>query len=222
MQASSSEPPKRVVKYTQAVKPIEVISTRPSNSLAWMRIDLPLRLFPLATMVTATWLIGRPAWMGIALGRLPVQLGFGLGGGIIGFIAASSLQRFLAPLRGHLRVPASWADAILQSAYYLLNAPIEETFFRGLIQGGVGTLIGPLPGMTLGVTSYVLYHRLGNWKWVDVAATALVGVPAALAFHLLPGAPSVVGVSLFHFGATCGFLGMGPRLLWQLRVLGRT
>ena len=52
---------------------------------------------------------------------------------------------------------------------------------------------------------------------MDVMATALVGVPAALAFWLLPGPPSLLGVTLVHIGATCGFLGPGP---WLLRKLG--
>jgi hypothetical protein len=69
----------------------------------------------------------------------------------------------------------------------------------------------------VGTTLYVLYHRLGGWAWPDVLATALAGVPLALAFWLLPGPPSLLGVSLVHFGATCGFLGPGP---WMLRRLG--
>ncbi len=216
MHPSSSEQSRKTTEHASAAKPIEVASTLPHDSLAWMRIDFALRLLPFVITVTAIWIVGRPSWMGIALGQPSVQVSFGLGGGIIGFAIACLLQRFLTPIRGRLKVPASRSDTILQSAYYLLNAPIEEAFFRGLVQGGVGALIGPVPGMVAGVSSYVLYHRLGGWAWIDVAATLLVGVPAALLFQFLPGAPSLVGVSLFHFGATCGFLGPGPGLLYRI------
>jgi len=121
--------------------------------------------------------------------------------------------------RGSLRVPATVGDLSLQTAFYLVNAPIEEAFFRGLIQGGVGALISVPLGLALGTSLYVLYHRLGRWAWPDVFATALVGVPMALAFWLLPGPPSLLGVSLAHAGATCGFLGPGPWLLRRLPVV---
>ncbi len=64
-----------------------------------------------------------------------------------------------------------------------------------------------------------LYHRLGGWPWSDTLATALVGVPLGLAFWLLPGPPSLLGISLAHIGATCGFLGPGPYLLKKARLL---
>ena len=64
-----------------------------------------------------------------------------------------------------------------------------------------------------------LFPKPRGWSWTDVLATALVGVPVALAFFLLPGPPSLLGVVLVHFGATCGFLGPGPWLLRQLKLL---
>jgi len=78
---------------------------------------------------------------------------------------------------------------------------------------------GPVAGILAATAAYVLYHRLGGWAWIDVAATALVGVPVALAFWLLPGPPSLLGITLVHAGATCGFLGPGPWLLRKLGVL---
>jgi len=52
------------------------------------------------------------------------------------------------------------------------------------------------------------------------ADTPLVFVsPTGLAFGLLPGPPSLLGVSIAHIGATCGFLGPGPYLLRKLGLL---
>jgi len=95
---------------------------------------------------------------------------------------------------------------------------VEEAFFRGLVQGGLGTLIAPPVGFIAGTLAYVLYHRLG-WGRPETLATALVGVPLGLAFWLLPGPPSLLGVSIAHVAATCGFLGPGPYLLRKLNLL---
>lgn len=182
-----------------------------------MRSDAPLRLLPLTAAVAAVWLAARPSWLGVGPGWPNAQLGFGLTGLVVFFIAACLLQLALTRRRGSLLVPASGADAALQTGYYLINAPIEEAFFRGLVQGGVMALAGPAPGLAVGTSLYVLYHRLGGWRWIDVLATSLVGLPMALAYWLLPGPPSLIGVALAHAGATCGFLGPGP---WLLRRLG--
>src|SRR5713226_3960204 len=45
------------------------------------------------------------------------------------------------------------------------------------------------------------------------------GLPLGLAFWLLPGPPSLLGVSIAHIAATCGFLGPGPYLLKKLHLL---
>jgi membrane protease YdiL (CAAX protease family) len=185
-----------------------------------MGSDLRLRLLPFAALSTSAWLAaGRPRWSGLSRGRLGVQLAFGLGGGAVLFGAGAALQLLLIRRRGSLRVPASGADLALQTGYYALNAPLEEAFFRGLLQGGLGALLSPPVGFGVATTAYVLYHRLGRWPWTDVLATALAGVPLGLAFWRLPGPPSLLGVGLAHFGATCGFLGAGPWLLHRLGLL---
>jgi len=182
-----------------------------------MRVDAVVRLVPFVAVVAIVWLVWRPSWLGIGPGWVDVQLAFGLTGALAFFFAAALLQLAMTGRRGSLRVPADRADLALQAGYYAVNAPIEEAMFRGLIQGGLTVLLGPAAGIAAGTASYVLYHRLGGWAWMDVLATALVGVPVALAFWLLPGPPSLLGITLVHVGATCGFLGPGP---WLLRRIG--
>ncbi len=135
------------------------------------------------------------------------------------FAAAVVVQLWLARRRGALSVPANAADAWFQAGFYLLNGPVEEAFFRGLVQGGLGVVFGAPAGFVVGTAIYVLYHRLGKWPWADTLATALVGIPMGLAFWLLPGPPSVLGISIAHFAATCGFLGPGPYLLRRFRFV---
>ena len=195
----------------------QAVPTRTAETVAWIRTDLLIRLLPFGLLSAAVWLIWHPAWLGFSAGRIPVQLGFALLGAPLMFTASTVMQAGLARHRGALRVPANRSDLWLQTGFYLLNAPLEEAVFRGLLQGGLGALVSPWLGFAVGTLAYVLYHRLGRWPWPDVAATALLGVPLGVAFWFLPGPASLLGVSVVHAAATCGFLGPGPYLLHRLR-----
>ncbi len=194
--------------------------TEPAETLGWAKQDLVVRLIPFALVCAAVDVIWRPPWLGLGPGRLGLQLIFGLAGLPVMFAAATAIQLAVSRRRGAMLVPAGGADAALQAGYYALNAPLEEAFFRGLVQGGLGALFAPWIGFVAGTASYVLYHRLGRWSWTDVAATALAGIPLGLAFWLLPGPPSLIGVTIAHVGATCGYLGPGPYLLRRLGLVG--
>ena len=87
------------------------------------------------------------------------------------------------------------------------------------MQGGLALLWGTPVAFVIATAAYVLYHKLGRWTWADTLATALVGIPLGLGFWLLPGPPSLIGVSLAHIAATCGFLGPGPYLLKKLHLI---
>jgi hypothetical protein len=88
-----------------------------------------------------------------------------------------------------------------------------------VVQGGLTALWAAPIGFVIATATYVLYHKLGRWSWADTFATALVGVPLGLAYWLLPGPPSLLGVSIAHVAATCGFLGPGPFLLQKMRLV---
>jgi membrane protease YdiL (CAAX protease family) len=200
--------------------PTRLALTRVSDSWAWMRTDLAVRLLPFAGIYgTVLLLTSRAAWLGFSLGDLRAQLVFAVIATPAAFAAAVGIQLWLTRRRGALSVPSGPADAALQAAFYCVNGPLEEAFFRGLLQGGLGALWGAPVGFAIGTLTYVLYHRLGGWSWADTFATALVGVPLGLAFWLLPGPASLLGVSLPHIAATCGFLGPGPYILKRLNLL---
>jgi membrane protease YdiL (CAAX protease family) len=199
--------------------PTQLFLTRIPDSWIWMRKDLLIRLLPFTVAFAAVYLLAsRPGWSGLGLGRLDAQLLFGLLVAPLMFVAATALQLWLTRRRGALSVPADSRDAWFQAGFYGLNGPIEEALFRGLIQGGVGAVFGMPTGFAIGTAAYVLYHRVG-WPWADTLATALVGIPLGLAFWLLPGPPSLLGVSIAHIGATCGFLGPGPYVLRKLKLV---
>jgi membrane protease YdiL (CAAX protease family) len=185
-----------------------------------MRVDIAVRLLPFAAgYALAFGLLGRPAWLGFGLGNLRAQLLFAAIASPLLFVAAAAVQLWLTRPRGALRVPAGPADAWFQAGFYAINGPIEEAFFRGLVQGGLTVVAGAPIGFAVATSVYVLYHRLGRWPWADVLATTLLGVPLGLAFWLLPGPASLLGISIAHIAATCGFLGPGPFLLKKLNLI---
>lgn len=183
-----------------------------------MAPDLLRRLLPFTVVVVVVEIGWKPSWLGFSAGRLGAQLLFAAVAAPVLFVAATFVQLWLSRRRGALLVPSAGNDAWFQGAFYTLNGPIEEAFFRGLVQGGLGVVFGTPIGFVGGTVTYVLYHRLG-WPWADTFATALVGIPLGLAFWLLPGPPSLLGVSIAHIAATCGFLGPGPYLLKRFGLL---
>jgi membrane protease YdiL (CAAX protease family) len=185
-----------------------------------MRPDLAFRLLPFTLAFgIAYWVSMGAPWLGLGPGDLGVQLVFAAVAAPVMFAAAAWVQVWLTRRRRALSVPAGPGDALFQATFYAVNGPIEEAFFRGLAQGGLTVVWGGPVGFTLATATYVLYHRLGRWTWQDTLATALVGVPLGLAYWLLPGPPSLLGISIAHVAATCGFLGPGPYLLRKLRLV---
>jgi membrane protease YdiL (CAAX protease family) len=197
-----------------------LVGTDIPDSWAWMRVDLLVRIVPFVLVYAIVYeLETQRSSLGLSAGRLGVQLVFAAVAAPLMFAAAVWVQLWLTRRRGALSVPVSSRDAWFQAGFYVINGPVEEAFFRGLMQGGLSLLWGAPAGFAIATVTYVLYHRLGRWTWPDTFATALVGVPLGLAFWLLPGPPSLLGVSIAHIAATCGFLGPGPYLLKKLNLL---
>ena len=193
-----------------------MVVTAPAQSLAWMRKDALVRLLPFAAAYGIAVLAWHPAWAGFSWGNAGVQLAFGIGAAPLMGVVAATIQLRISRRRGWVALPTP-SDALLQAAYFLVNAPLEEAVFRGLLQGGLAAVTGVgAAGFAVATSAYVLYHRLGAWDWRSVGATALAGIPLGLAFWLLPGPPSLLGVSISHAAATCGFLGPGAFLMRRL------
>jgi len=128
-----------------------------------MAPDIVVRLVPFTAAVAFVTVVWHPAWLGLSTGNLTWQLAFGVAGAPVLFVAATLVQRSLAVRRGALSVPAGGDDAWFQAGFYAVNGPIEEAFFRGLVQGGLAALVNPALGFAVGTAAYVFYHRLGRW-----------------------------------------------------------
>jgi membrane protease YdiL (CAAX protease family) len=191
--------------------PIQIEYTHiPDTWRSWAP-DLRRRLLPFLLAIALVWGVWRPSWLGLSFGNWRAQLIFAVLGAPALFVAAMFVKLGLARRRRFISVPGDARDAWFQTFFFTLNGPLEEGIFRGILQGFFSTIWLPL-GLVAGTVPYVLYHHI-EWPWRETLATALIGVPVALAFWLLPGPPSLLGVSIVHIAATCGFLGPGPYLL---------
>ena len=198
-------------------RPTRIVLTRIPDTWKWIKPDVVIRLVPFTALYAIAYRVtGGASWLGWSTGDLPAQIVLAAIGVPVMFAAAAAVQLWLTRRRRVLAVPAGLDDVALQAGFYAVNGPVEESMFRGLVQGGLGVLWSPPAGFLVGTAAYVLYHRLGRWSWEETFATALVGVPLGLAFWFLPGPPSLLGVSIVHIAATCGFLGPGPYLLRRL------
>ena len=103
-----------------------------------MRPDLLVRLLPFTVAYTIAYAAsGSAGWLGLGFGNLAAQLIFAVAAVPAMFVAAVVVQLLLTRRRGALLVPAGPDDAWFQAAFYAVNGPIEEAFFRGLVQGKI-------------------------------------------------------------------------------------
>src|SRR2546425_4432799 len=135
-----------------------VVLTRIPDSWAWMRPDMLVRLLPfaIAFAIVYAW-SGGARWLGLGFGNLGAQLVFAAVAAPAMFAAAAAVQLLLTRRRGALLVPAGADDAWVQAAFYTLNGPLEEGFFRGLLQGGISIAWAAPGGFVIATAAYVLY-----------------------------------------------------------------
>jgi uncharacterized protein len=201
--------------------------SRPRDTWRWMWRDIAFRLLPFAlvTGVYARFWGGGPAGVGVVPVSLLRDLALGT---LIGLPLASLAAVFRRLVAPGFRLPTP-ADQTLQTAFYfLLNAPIEELFWRGTIQTlaivgasalvGSGALAAAL-GFVGATAVFGAYHRLGGWSWRSIAGVTAAGVVFGLAYLLQPAPRSIGLPSVIHAYATSGFLSWGDVALhwWKRR-----
>jgi membrane protease YdiL (CAAX protease family) len=183
-----------------------------------MRLDLLLRLIPL-TLVPLVFsrLTGTPLRdFGLVATHPLRDLAVAIPLGLAAFVIAAAFAAYLSRRSGRLFVP-NRADLLLQSTYYLLlNAPIEEWFFRGFLQGGLTRWWNaPLVALFLATAIFGGYHFLDRWGWRPVAGATAAGLALGLIYLWQPSPPSLLAPVLVHAAITCGFLSLGPYLIYR-------
>ena len=195
--------------------------TTVADSWRWMRLDLLVRLVPLTIVpLVFSWLTATPlAAMGLSLAHWIRDLMVAVPLAIAGFVIAASFAEYLARRSRRWFVPDG-RDLAVQVLYYLtLNAPVEEWFFRGFLQGGL-TRWWNVPAAAVLVTTAVFgaYHFLDRWGWRPVVGATAAGLALGLIYLWQPQPPSLLAPTLVHAAITCGFLGLGPYLIFRWRL----
>jgi membrane protease YdiL (CAAX protease family) len=200
-----------------------VVRTTVSSSWSWMRLDLLLRLVPLTIVpLVFSWLSGTPLRnLGLVAAHPFRDLLVAVPLGLAAFAVAAGFAVYLSRRSGRWFVPTE-PDLLLQSAYYLaLNAPVEEWFFRGFLQGSlVRWWNAPALGVLVATAIFGAYHFLDRWGWRPVAGATAAGLTLGLIYLWQPSPPSLLAPILVHAAITCGFLSLGPYLMYRWR-LGR-
>ena len=194
--------------------------TSVADSWRWMRLDLAVRLVPLTIVPLAvSWLTGVPLRsFGLVFAHPLRDFLVAIPLAVAGFAVAAGFAEYLARRNRRWFVPDS-RDLGLQTTYYLLlNAPIEEWFFRGFIQGGLTTWLRA-PILAVGVTTAVFggYHLLDRWGWRPVLGATAAGLALGLIYLWQPDPPSLVAPTIVHAAITCGFLSLGPYAIFAWR-----
>ena len=185
-----------------------------------MRLDLIVRLVPL-TMVPLVfaWLTATPLRsFGLVASHPLRDLLVAIPLSVAAFAVAAGFAAYLARRSGRRFVPST-PDLLVQSAYYLvLNAPVEEWFFRGFLQGSLARWWNA-PVLAVLVTTAVFgaYHFLDRWGWRPVLGATAAGLTLSLIYLWQPSPPSLLAPVLVHAAITCGFLSLGPYLIYRWR-----
>lgn len=200
---------------------LRVYRTTVQDSWRWMRLDLLVRLVPLTIApLVFIWLSSMPlASVGLSLAHWGRDLLISIPLAVAGFATAAAFAEYLARRNARWFVPDG-RDLAFQCLYYVaLNAPVEEWFFRGFLQGGLGRWWNS-PGTALLVTSAVFgaYHFLDRWGWRPVVGATVAGLGLGLIYLWQPQPPSLLAPTLVHAAITCGFLGLGPYAVFRWRV----
>jgi membrane protease YdiL (CAAX protease family) len=195
-----------------------------ADSWRWMRLDLVVRLLPLSvapfliSSLTGTGL----STFGLSLAHPLRDLLVAIPLAAAGFAVAGAFAEYLARRNRRWFVPDA-RDLLLQTSYYvLLNAPVEEWFFRGLLQGGLrGWLRSPLLAVAIATAIFGGYHFLDRWGWRAVGGASVAGLALGLIYLWQPDPPSLLAPVIVHAAITCGFLGLGPYLVFRWRLARR-
>ncbi|HEX9037613.1 MAG TPA: CPBP family glutamic-type intramembrane protease [Ktedonobacterales bacterium] len=197
----------------------------PRESWGWLWKDTLGRVAPL---LAASWAYGRfvpfgKGDLGMRSDAPLTDLAVGVAVGLPLSQIAAVFRREVAP---NYRVPSP-SDQVSQSAFYfLLNAPAEELFWRGVVQSlatrglrkvpGIRRAAGPL-GWVTATATFGAYHRLGGWSWRSIAGvTAAGGLFGAM--FAMPKRRSIWPVVIAHGFATAGFLSWADVALYRRAI----
>ncbi len=194
--------------------------TTVATSWSWIKWDVPARLLPLAAgPLVFIWATHTPvSVLGVTGGHVGRDLLLAIPLGALAFAIAAGFGEYLSRRARRWFVPDG-PDLALQSAYYVaLNAPIEEWFFRGFLQGSlIRWWQSPALGYVVATLVFGAYHLFGRWGWRPVIGATVAGFALGLLYLWQPAPATLLLPTLVHAAITCGFLSIGPFLVFEWR-----
>lgn len=179
--------------------------------------------FAVVVFLYARYFGGGPSGIGLTRAHLRRDLALGAAVGIPMAGLAAAFRRWAVP-RYRVHTPA---DHALQTAFFMaVNAPVEELFWRGMIQTlaiqGMERVIGRgararAAGWALTTLGFGAFHSIGgNWPWRAVLGATAGGGVFGLVYLLQPQPSSIVPSVLVHGFAGTGFFNGGDAILQWL------
>ncbi len=194
----------------------EVVRSTVADTWRWLWPDVLMRIIPM-TLIPFFYIaiLHLPlAFLGLTLHDMPQQVAIGL---IIGIVMAVFAATYRILVVGPWFRWPTVNDHILQGFFYLIiNAPVEELFFRGFMLAAVTQSTGWLGwGWLVSTAAYILYHRLGKWSWRSVSGVGLAGLVFSLLYLAQPAPRSLLAVVIVHGFTTAGFLSWGDEIMYR-------
>ncbi|HZS79511.1 MAG TPA: CPBP family intramembrane glutamic endopeptidase [Ktedonobacteraceae bacterium] len=194
----------------------KIVRSTVADTWRWLWPDVLMRILPLGIIpFLYIAILHLPlSFLGLTLHNWLQQLIIGLVLGIaMAAFATTYRMLFVGPW---FRWP-TLSDHALQGFFYLLvNGPVEELFFRGLLLAAVTQWTGWVGwGWLISTVVYTLYHRLGKWSWSSVAGVGLAGLVFSFLYLFQPEPRSLLAVVIVHGFTTWGFLSLGDEIMYR-------
>ena len=194
----------------------QVVRSTVIDTWRWLWPDTLMRILPMAAVpFLYIAVLHLPlSFLGLTLHNWPQQLLLGIAIGIPMCVFAITYRMWV--VGPWFRWP-TLSDHTLQGFFYLvINGPVEELFFRGLLLAAVTQWTGWIGwGWLVSTVVYTLYHRLGKWNWRSVAGVGLAGLVFSSLYVAQPEPRSLLAVVIVHGLTTWGFLSLGDEALYR-------
>jgi len=199
----------------------------------WMNI-MPSKLFPFIIILVFFWKYRRreiDSVLGLSRKQLRAQIGVGIVMVLLisilidfgGTVIYATLLDQAYPLELHIINPELLGYMFI---FFLTNAFLEETLFRGLLQNSLKTRFSPSRAILLSAITFGLWHSgwplvngsIGNALLVQVASmvffTTILGLLFGVYYERFSSGQSLVGAiiahTFFNFISECFKIGPEP------------
>ncbi len=202
----------------------------------WMNI-LPSKLFPFLIIISFFWIFRRSeieSVLGLSLKNLKLQLTIGVVMGIMisGLIDIGSTVLYAVfldptyPLELHIVNPELLGYMLF---FFIVNALLEETLFRGLLQNSLKTKVSVNRAIILSAVTFGIWHA--GWPLLNaepgqsvvmevavmILSTSLLGILFGVYYEKFSSGNSLIGLivahTIFNYVSEC--FKIGPELSVQ-------